>query len=52
MGGDAVYGPDRSPFGVRIAIEATAAMACALSVAPAISIVDKAIVSNASGVEP
>lgn len=52
MGGETTYGPDRSPLAVRIAIETTAAMACALSVAPAISIVDKAIVSNASGVEP
>jgi hypothetical protein len=37
---------------VRLAVEAAAAITCALSVAPAISIVDKAIVSNASGLEP
>lgn len=43
---------DNSPLGVRLAVESTAAFLCALSVAPAISIVDKAIVSNASGLEP
>lgn len=36
----------------RIAVETVAATVSAFSVAPAISIVDKAIVSNASGVEP
>jgi hypothetical protein len=43
---------DNSPLAVRLAVESTAAFLCALSVAPAISIVDKAIVSNASGLEP
>lgn len=44
--------PDNSPLPVRMMVEATAATVSALSVAPAISIVDKAIVSNASGLEP
>jgi hypothetical protein len=37
---------------LRIGVESAAAVISALSVAPAISIVDKAIVSNASGLEP
>ena len=44
MGGDS--GPtyvDQSPLPVRILAESTAAFLCALSVAPAISIVDKAV---------
>jgi hypothetical protein len=55
MGGEDYNVPlvkDESPLSVRLAIEASAAIACALSVAPIISIVDKAIVSNASGLEP
>ena len=44
--------PDNSPVGLRMLIEASAATISALTVAPAISIVDKAIVSNASGLEP
>lgn len=43
---------DNSPLAARLAVEALAAIASAFSVAPAISIVDKAIVSNASGLEP
>lgn len=53
MGGESYSGKvDKSPIAVRLAVESSAAIACALSVAPAISIVDKAIVSNASGLEP
>lgn len=37
---------------VRLLVESSAATISALTVAPAISIVDKAIVSNASGLEP
>ena len=44
--------PDYSPLPMRVAVESAAAFASAFSVAPAISIVDKAIVSNASGLEP
>ena len=43
---------DKSPLGVRVGMESAAAVLSAVSVAPAISIVDKAIVSNASGLEP
>lgn len=43
---------DKSPILLRLLVESTAATLSALSVAPAISIVDKAIVSNASGLEP
>ena len=43
---------DKSPLSVRLSLEASAAFLTAFSVAPAISIVDKAIVSNASGLEP
>lgn len=50
MSGDARVDPSPLPF--RIAVESSAAILSALSVAPAISIVDKAIVSNASGLEP
>lgn len=42
----------RAPLPLRIGVESAAAIISALSVAPAISIVDKAIVSNASGLEP
>jgi len=42
---------DNQPFAVRILAESVAACISALSVSPAISIIDKAIVSNASGVE-
>ena len=42
---------DRSPLPLRLVTESLAATLSALSVAPAISIVDKAIVSNASGRE-
>lgn len=42
---------DNSPFYARIAVESIAACLAALSVSPAISIVDKAIVSNAAGTE-
>lgn len=52
MGGGGEYRHDKSPLLVRLGVEAAAATMCALSVAPAISIVDKAIVSNASGLEP
>lgn len=53
MGGNDVYSKeDKSPLVYRMAIESSAAILSALSVAPAISIVDKAIVSNASGLEP
>lgn len=43
---------DASPLLLRLLVESSAAVLSALSVAPAISIVDKAIVSNASGLEP
>lgn len=43
---------DTSPLFARVLVEASAATLSALTVAPAISIVDKAIVSNASGLEP
>ena len=43
---------DHSPLPARMALEACAAFASALSIAPAVSIVDQAIVSNASGLEP
>jgi hypothetical protein len=43
---------DHSPIVARLTAEFTAAVLSALTVAPAISIVDKAIVSNASGLEP
>lgn len=42
---------DNSPLPMRLAVEWAAAILSALTVAPAISIVDKAIVSNASGKE-
>jgi hypothetical protein len=42
---------DNSPVSARIAIECAAATLSALTVSPAISMVDKAIVSNASGKE-
>ena len=42
---------DNSPVVVRIGIECAAAVVSAFAVAPAITIVDKAIVSNASGKE-
>lgn len=43
---------DPSPTLARAGVESAAAILSAFSVAPAISIVDKAIVSNASGLEP
>lgn len=52
MSASASSSKDKSPLTVRLAVESMAAFLCALSVAPAISIVDKAIVSNASGLEP
>ena len=55
MGGDdssSSMKVDNSPLIYRMGIESAAAILSALSVAPAISIVDKAIVSNASGLEP
>jgi hypothetical protein len=42
---------DNSPLAIRIGVEAFVGIISALSVAPAISIVDQAIVSNASGRE-
>lgn len=42
---------DKSPLPMRLAVEWTAAIISAFTVAPVISIVDKAIVSNASGKE-
>ncbi|XP_037039948.1 uncharacterized membrane protein C365.16-like [Bradysia coprophila] len=42
---------DASPLPMRLAVESSAAMLSAFTVAPVISIVDKAIVSNASGKE-
>ena len=42
---------DNSPVAVRIGIECSTAVVSAFTVAPAITIVDKAIVSNASGKE-
>lgn len=54
MGGDYVAAAkeDKSPILMRIGVESSAAIISAFTVAPAISIVDKAIVSNASGLEP
>lgn len=43
---------ESSPIPVRLLVESVVAAISALSVAPIISIVDKAIVSNASGLEP
>jgi hypothetical protein len=40
---------DPSPLAMRVAVESLSAMFSSLTVAPAISIVDQAIVSNASG---
>lgn len=40
---------DTSPYFIRMQVEALSGIASALTVAPAVSIVDKAIVSNASG---
>jgi hypothetical protein len=40
---------DRSPLPMRMLVESGAAFVTALSIAPAVAIVDKAIVSNASG---
>lgn len=42
---------NNSPFQMRLGVEWVAAILSALSIAPAISIIDKAIVSNASGKE-
>jgi hypothetical protein len=52
MGSDKISKPDPSPLIARIAVESISAILSALTVAPLISIVDKAIVSNASGKEP
>ena len=51
MGGDdsSSMKVDNSPLIYRMGIESAAALLSTLSVAPAIIIVDKAIVSNASG---
>ena len=51
MGGDdsSSMKVDNSPLIYRMGIESAAALLSTLSVAPAISIVDKSIVSNASG---
>mmetsp|Transcript_30753 Transcript_30753/g.60147 ORF Transcript_30753/g.60147 Transcript_30753/m.60147 type:complete len:286 (+) Transcript_30753:360-1217(+) len=43
---------DRSPYAVRMCVEAASGLISALTVAPAVSIVDRAIVSNASGLQP
>eukprot|EP01031_Cornospumella_fuschlensis_P039923 gene39923-48615_t len=43
---------DCSPLWARVTVESLAATLSAFTVAPAISIADKAIVSNASGLEP
>lgn len=43
---------DTSPYWVRMSVEATCGTISALMVAPFVSIVDKAIVSNASGLQP
>ena len=45
-------GVDKSPYLLRVGVETTSAILGALTVAPAISILDRAIVSNASGLEP
>jgi hypothetical protein len=45
-------GPAMPPLPYRLCIEWTAAVISAFSVAPAIAIVDRAIVSNASGLQP
>jgi hypothetical protein len=42
---------DRSPWAVRLGVESLCAIISALAVSPAISIVDKSIVANASGRE-
>jgi hypothetical protein len=44
-------GVDRSPLAMRMGVESLAAIVSAVCVSPAVSIVDKAIVSNASGRE-
>lgn len=43
---------ESSPLLVRLSLESAIAIFSAATIAPAVSIVDKAIVSNASGVEP
>lgn len=52
MGADGAAVEDRSPLLMRVAVESSSAVISAFTVAPLISIVDKAIVSNASGKEP
>ena len=44
--------PDHSPLPVRLAVEAAAGITAALAVSPLVSIIDKAITTNASGLEP
>ena len=48
-GGEKAIGDRTSPYHVRMSLEAASAIFSALLVAPLVSIVDKAIVSNASG---
>ena len=43
---------DSSPFALRLSVEALVGITTAFAVAPFVSIIDKAIVSNASRVEP
>ena len=44
--------PDHSPLSVRLTVETMAGVTAALVVSPIVSIIDKAITTNASGVEP
>jgi len=44
--------PDNSPLSVRLTVETMAGITAAFVVSPFVSIIDKAITTNASGVEP
>jgi hypothetical protein len=44
--------PDHSPLSVRLTVETMAGVTAAFVVSPFVSIIDKAITTNASGVEP
>jgi len=44
--------PDKSPLSVRLTVETMSGITTALLVSPFVSIIDKAITTNASGIEP
>lgn len=43
---------DKSPVAARIFVECSAGILCSALVSPAVAIIDRATVSNASGLEP